>query len=42
MGKFFVYFYSKRNPSEFLVKQKETSQEQKVTSKEQKVKNNKQ
>ena len=33
MGKFFVYFYSKGNPSECLVKQKETSKKKQAKSK---------
>ena len=33
MEKYFVYFYSKKIPSEFLVKQQVKSNKQKVTSK---------
>ena len=44
MENFFVYFYSKKIPQNFLLsnKQKVTSNEQKVTNKEQKVTRNEQ
>ena len=40
MENFFVYFYSKKNPSEFLVEQRVKSNEQQAKSNDQRVKSN--
>ena len=40
MENFFVYFYSKKNPSEFLVEQRVESNEQQAKSNDQRVKTN--
>ena len=42
MENFFVYFYSKKNPSEFLVEQRLKSNEQRAKSNEQRLKSNEQ